>query len=158
MSTVARESVGHRTSARSTTATDWGLFVVRLVLGIIFFAHGAQKVLGWWAPEGHGGLAALAVGAEKMGIPVFLMYVDAFTEFLGGIMLIVGLFSRLAAAGLVISMLVAIAKVHGGNGFFAGGGGYEFNLALIAMSLAVLIAGPGRIGLGDWEGRLLAKK
>lgn len=139
------------------TANDWGIFIVRLVLGIIFFMHGSQKVFGWFG--GHT-LAASAAGMEHMGIMLPLAYLSIFTELIGGILCIIGLFTRLAGIGLFIDMIVAVAMVHFKNGFFIMGGpgpGYEFNVALIAMSLAVAVAGPGALRFADWEGALLVK-
>jgi putative oxidoreductase len=132
----------------------WALTVVRLILGIIFFAHGAQKVLGAF---GGPGLAGTVGFMTQSGIPAPLAYAAAFTEFLGGICLILGVLSRFWAAGLTIVMLVAIAKVHFANGFFAPKG-FEYPLALIGLSLAVIIGGPGRAAIADWETKVLSKK
>jgi len=124
------------------------MLVVRLALGAIFFAHGAQKVMGWF---GGPGLDATVQFMGDQGIPAPLAYLAAFTEFLGGIGLIFGVLSRLAGLGLLVVMLVAIVKVHLANGFFASDSGYEFNLALAAMSLGIVLGGPGALALGDWE-------
>lgn len=155
-------SITHPTTSASVTArvaaTDWALLVLRFALGIIFFAHGAQKAFGWFGGPGMDG----AIGfMGQMGIPTPMVYVAVYTELLGSLALLFGVFSRIAAVGLIVNMLVAIAKVHFANGFFMGGSsgpGYEFNLALIAMSLAVLISGPGRLAITDWEGRIFGKR
>ena len=130
------------------TYPSWSLLVIRLGLGIIFFAHGAQKVLGWFG--GHGLKGTIGYFQQALKIPPALTVLDALTEFLGGIALIVGFLGRPTAVGLIIVMLVAIAKVHGANGFFINwamqpgkGHGFEMNFALIAMALAVLIGGAG---------------
>jgi putative oxidoreductase len=130
------------------TYPSWSMLVIRLALGIIFFAHGAQKVFGWFG--GHGLKGTIGYFQQALKIPAPLTVLDALTEFLGGVALIVGFLARPAAAGLIIVMLVAIAKVHGANGFFINwamqpgkGHGFEMNFALIAMALAVLIAGAG---------------
>ena len=136
-------------------AVDIALFIVRLALGAIFIAHGGQKMFGWF---GGRGLEATVTGMAGMGIPAALGYLAAFTEFFGGIAVIIGLLSRLASVGLAVTMAVAIAMVHGKNGFFLSDQGFEYNLALIAMALAVAIAGPGRIALSDWEGRFLGRR
>lgn len=144
-------------TATGITATDAALLVLRIALGVIFFAHGAQKMLGWF---GGNGLAATVQGMSQGGIPVPLVYVAVFTEFFGGLAVIVGALTRLASLGLFVTMLVAIFKVHLANGFFmngAGGAGIEYNVALAAMSLALVLAGPGRIALGDWEPRFLRR-
>jgi putative oxidoreductase len=143
--------------AASITATDVALFIIRVTLGVIFFAHGAQKAFGWWG--GHG-LEATVDFFASTGIPPVLAYAAIFTELLGGLALIVGVLSRLAGVGLAIVMLVAMIRVHLPHGFFLGegGGGIEFTLALFAMALGVAIAGPGKLALADLEGRLLARK
>jgi putative oxidoreductase len=129
------------------TYPSWSHLVVRLALGAVFFAHGGQKVFGWF---GGGGLRGTIAGFRGMGIPPAASALDAFVEFLGAVAMIVGLLVRPAAVGLIVVMLVAIAKVHARHGFFlnfAGtpgkGHGFEFNFALIAMALAILIGGAG---------------
>ncbi len=129
------------------TFPSWSHLVVRLALGIIFFAHGAQKVFGWF---GGPGLSQTIAGFRQMGIPPAATAVAAFIECLGGLTMIVGFLTRPAAVGLIAVMLVAISKVHVRNGFFLNwsmapgkGHGYEFNLALIAMAVSILIGGAG---------------
>lgn len=133
------------------TYASWSHLVVRVVLGVVFFAHGAQKTFGWF---GGGGLTAAVNGFRQMNIPPAATVLAAFVECFGGLALIVGLLVRPAAAGLIVVMLVAIAKVHGKNGFFLNfyltpgkGHGYEFNLALIGMALSVLIGGAGALSI-----------
>ena len=132
------------------TYPSWSLLVVRLGLGVVFFAHGAQKVLGWFG--GHG-LRATMNAFQGMGIPPAAAAAAAFVELLGGCGMLTGLLARPAAVGIIIVMLVAIAKVHGRHGFFlnlgvAGKGpGFEFNFALIVMALAVLVGGAGVLSL-----------
>lgn len=146
----------------SITATDAGLLVLRLGLAIIFFAHGAQKLLGWWGGPGLAGTVQfMTTGA---GIPAPLAYLAIFTEFFGALALFAGVFTRLASLGLFVTMLVAGLKIHLANGFFMNWSavagqqeGYEYNLALAAMALALVLTGPGRIALGDWEAKLLRR-
>jgi len=133
------------------TYASWSHLVVRLGLGIVFFAHGAQKTFGWFG--GHG-LSATIGGFRQMNIPPAATALAAFIECFGGLALIVGLLARPAAVGLILIMLVAVAKVHGRNGFFLNfamtpgkGHGYEFNLALIAMALSILIGGAGALSV-----------
>jgi putative oxidoreductase len=132
------------------TFPSWSLLVVRLGLGVIFFAHGSQKVLGWFGGPGLGGTVKMFRG---MGVPPAAAVLAAFIEFLGGLGMIVGLLARPAAVGIIVIMLVAIAKVHGQHGFFLNlgvpgkGPGFEFNFALITMALAVLIGGAGILSL-----------
>lgn len=125
----------------------YALTIVRVVLGVIFLMHGGQKVLGWY---GGLGLAGTVDAMTQMGLPTVVVYVDIFTEFLGGIALIFGLLSRLAAFGIMCMMIGAVVTVHWKNGFFINwfmvpnmGHGYEYNLALIAMSLSIIIGGGG---------------
>lgn len=140
-------------------AQDIGLLVLRLGLGIIFFLHGSQKVFGWFGGHPLDQSVAFMV---SMHIAAPLAYLSIFTELLGGAFLIFGILSRLAGVGLAINMVVAIALVHFKNGFFMSGGpggpGYEYNIALIAMALAIAIAGPGTVALADWEGHAVGKR
>jgi len=130
-----------------STYPSWSHLVVRLAVGIIFFAHGAQKVFGWFG--GHG-LSATIAGFRQRNIPPAATVLAAFIECFGGLAMIVGFLARPSGLGLVAVMLVAIAKVHGRNGFFLNmmmtpgkGHGYEFNLALLAMALSIVIGGAG---------------
>jgi putative oxidoreductase len=126
---------------------------VRITLGVIFFMHGGQKVLGWF---GGGGLAATVTGMTGMGLPAPAVYAVCFGEFLGGIGLIVGCLSRVAAAGVTIIMVGAVVFVHWKNGFFINwfmvpdkGHGFEYNLALIGMGLAIVLGGPGKCAIDN---------
>jgi putative oxidoreductase len=133
------------------TYPSWSHLVVRLALGIVFFAHGAQKVLGWF---GGPGLRGVVAAMKPMGVPAPLAVLAAFTEFLGSLAMFVGLLARPAALGLAVVMAVAIATVHAKHGFFLNmhlipgkGHGVEFNLALLAMALSILIGGAGILSL-----------
>lgn len=121
------------------------LSLLRFALGLIFFMHGAQKVLGWF---GGPGLEATVGMMTKNGMPAVLAYLVSFGEFLGGIALMVGFLSRIAAIGIAIIMAGAIITVHGRHGFFLPQG-FEYNLALIAMSLGVMIGGGGCLSLDN---------
>jgi putative oxidoreductase len=130
---------------------SWSHLVVRVVLGIVFFAHGAQKTFGWFG--GHG-LSATIGGFRQMNIPPAATALAAFTECFGGLALIVGFLARPVAVGLILVMLVAIAKVHAKNGFFLNftmapgqGHGYEYNLVLVAMALSIVIGGAGALSI-----------
>jgi putative oxidoreductase len=167
MSVVTTE---HNTAARpattqtavrpaAVTGTDGALLVLRLALAAVFIAHGGQKLFGLFGGPGLAGTVQFMGG---MGIPAPLAFLAVFTEFFGGLALIVGAFTRLASLGLFVTMLVATVKVHLANGFFlmtpgGKGVGYEYNMVLLAVTLALVLAGPGRIALGDWEPRLLAR-
>lgn len=128
------------------TQAGYGLTVLRIVAGITFAAHGAQKLFGWF---GGYGLAGVAQWMESIGLaPGYLMALLAGgAEFFGGLALIVGLLARPAAAVLAVTMVVAIVTVHLSNGFFMSNNGYEFALALLAISLAVMIEGAGKLSL-----------
>ena len=118
---------------------DLALLSVRVIAGIIFMAHGAQKLFGAFGGPG------LDPIVQMLGPVAYLVAVG---EFFGGLGLIVGFLSRFSAASLIVIMIGAIAKVHGQHGFFLGAQpGYEFNLALIGLLLPVLIAGPGHLAL-----------
>ncbi|HYB74050.1 MAG TPA: DoxX family protein [Candidatus Sulfotelmatobacter sp.] len=130
------------------TYSSWSLLIVRIFLGVIFFAHGAQKVFGWFG--GHGLRGTIGYFRQALGVPPALAVLAAFTECFGGVAVGVGFLARPAALGLIAVMLVAIAKVHGRHGFFLNmaqtpgiGHGIEFNFALIGMALAVLVGGAG---------------
>jgi putative oxidoreductase len=138
------------------TSDSWAITIVRVILGVIMFAHGSQKVLGWFGGHGLKGTTGYFV---SIGIPLPVAYLVCFTEFLGGISLVLGLFTRIAALGVAAVMVGAIVKVHLPNGFFMNwdlapgkGHGFETNLALLAMALACVIAGGGALSID----RLLA--
>uniref|UniRef100_A0A372IRH9 DoxX family protein n=2 Tax=Paracidobacterium acidisoli TaxID=2303751 RepID=A0A372IRH9_9BACT len=114
--------------------------VARLALGAIMIAHGFQKIF----PKGS--LYHFTQMVGHMGLPVWLGYVAAFTEFFGGVILVLGLLTPIAAAGVVIDMTVAILKVHLRHGL-TGPGGFEFPLAVFALALVVLAIGPGYLAV-----------
>jgi len=128
------------------TQAGYGLTVLRIVAGLTFAAHGAQKLFGWF---GGYGLEGVGQWMESIGLsPGYWMALMAGSaEFFGGLALIVGVLARPAAALLAVTMLVAIITVHLANGFFMSNNGYEFALALLAMSLAVVIEGAGKLSL-----------
>jgi putative oxidoreductase len=124
-------------------AVDLSLLVVRVVAGVIFAAHGAQKLFG--AFGGRGLSAMVQPPPDGMGL---LGYPVSIGEFFGGLGLIVGFLTRFSAASLIVIMIGAIAMVHGKNGFFQSAGGFEYNLALIGLLLPTFLAGPGRYSIG----------
>jgi len=138
------------------TYPSWAPIFARLTLGIIFFAHGSQKLLGWFGGSGWSGTIQFF---EQSGVPPFLAGLLIITEFFGGIAIILGFFTRLAALGLTIAMLVAIFKVHLQNGFFLNwfnvpnmGHGIEYSLALIGLSLSLLVWGAGNLSVDQMVG------
>ena len=128
------------------TRAGFGLTAIRIVVGIIFAAHGAQKLFGMF---GGYGIAGTAQYMESLGLaPGQLMAILAGgTEFFGGLALIIGLLVRPAALGLTFLSLVAIFSVHIHNGLFMANNGYEFALALLGGSVAVLIEGAGKLSI-----------
>ncbi len=134
------------------TTNSTAPLLLRLALGVIFFAHGAQKVLGWFGGFGLAGTTGYF--HQALGIPIAVGYLVAFVEFLGGISLVLGLIARPFALAIFIEMIVATIMVHLPVGFFmnwgaqAGRGeGFEFNIILIAASLALFLLGPGLYSL-----------
>ena len=125
--------------------------IVRFTLGVIFLAHGAPKVLGWF---GGYGLKSTVGYLSSIGLPVPIAYAVCFFEFFGGIGLTLGLLTRASALAVIVVMVGAIAKVHWPSGFFINwaltpgkGHGVEANLAYIAMAAACLLAGGGALAL-----------
>ena len=114
------------------------LLALRVVLGAIMIAHGYSKVFG--------GLSEHVHHVSNLGLPGWLAYLSAAAEFFGGILVIAGLFTRLAALAILINMSVAIWKVHWKNGLL-GQGGYQFPLALAAIAFALIFFGAGSIAL-----------
>ncbi len=130
----------------SVISTDLALALVRVVVGLVLAAHGAQKVLGVW---GGPGLAGWTQGLSRMGMrpPAFWAWVSAFAELAGGIALALGFLLPLVAAALTIQMAVAIARAHWGKGFWNSKGGIEFPFTLGAIAAINGIAEPGAYSL-----------
>ena len=136
---------------RSPSSVDFGLLLFRLALGAVFIAHGGQKMFGWWGGKG---LEATVNGMAEGGIPLALGYLAAFTEFFGGIAMVIGLLSRLAGLGLAITMAVAVFKVHFADGFFE----YEFPLVLMLLAFGLMLTGPGKLAISDLEAHLFRRR
>ena len=134
-----------------STSNDFVLTIVRLALGVTFFMHGAQKMLGWFG--GYGFHATMGTFTHYLGIPAPLAFLAICAEFFGGLGLLVGLLSRIAALGIMVNMLVAIATVHHVNGFFMNwtgqqkGEGFEFHILAIALAIVVLVKGSGAVSI-----------
>lgn len=138
-------SILQSTWVKKTLATDesWGSLALRVPIGIIFAAHGAQKLFGWFG--GHG-LEGTAGWMESIGLaPGMLMaFLAGAGEFFGGVLLILGLLTRPAALVTAFTMVVAIFVVHFEHGLFLANNGYEFGLALLAASVALFFYGGGK--------------
>ena len=115
------------------------LVALRLVLGIIMVGHGYGKVF-------HGGLAQHVARVSSLGLPGWWAYLSAFAEFFGGILVIVGLFTRFFSLAIMLDMIVAIWKIHWKNGLF-GKGGYELTLTLATIAFALILFGAGPIAI-----------
>jgi putative oxidoreductase len=130
-----------------STQHDIVITLLRLTLGIVFFPHGAQKVLGWFGGYGFGGTMGYFTG--KLGIPAVFAFLAILAEFAGSLGLIVGFMSRIAAFGIAATMVVAIFMAHLPHGFFMNwtggqaGEGFEYHLLAIGLAIAIMIRGAG---------------
>jgi putative oxidoreductase len=141
------------------TNANWVLTVLRVVLGLVIFAHGAQKMLGWFG--GYGFSGTMGFFTKSMGIPAPFAFLAICAEFFGGLGLILGLLTRIAAFGVGVNMLVAVATVHWKHGLFANwtgaqkGEGFEFHLLALAIVTAIIVQGAGALSLDQVIYRLL---
>jgi putative oxidoreductase len=131
---------------------QWAPVALRLPLGVIFFAHGAQKLLGWFG--GYGWHGTMQYFTQSLHIPAPLAAIAILAEFFGGLALVAGVFTRWAALLTAVEMLVAAILVHLPNGFFLNwmnqpnrGHGIEYNIALIGAALALALLGGGRLSI-----------
>src|SRR5262245_2695489 len=133
--------------ANDETLRAYGVMLIRLMVGVIFAMHGAQKLFVF----GHAGVAG---GFGQMGIPVadLTAWIVTMVEFLGGIALILGLGTRIVAIPLIVNMLGAITFVHLKNGFFLPNG-YEFALTLLVLNAGLVLTGSGALALDNLIGR-----
>ena len=133
------------------TSDDPMLAVLQLALGVVFFAHGAQKVLGWFGGVGYP--KTMGFFEHTLGVPAVFAVLAILAEFLGGIGLILGFLTRIAAFGIAINMIVAVALVHAANGFFMNwfgtkrGEGFEFHMLAIAMAFFMMVHGAGAFSI-----------
>ncbi len=119
-----------------------GLLILRIVVGLLFVGHGAQKLFGWFGGHGMAGQIGMMGKLGMSPAPVWA-WINALGEFLGGLGFLFGLLSPLAVVGLLGSMIVAIVKVHWAKGVWNTGGGFEFPLTLAAVAFVVGLTGPG---------------
>lgn len=125
---------------------DWGILVLRLALGIMFMAHGLQMAFGLF---GGSGVKAFSQMLSGLGfVPaMFWAYIGAYTVLIGGLLVIVGVQTRLAAILLLIFILTAGIRVHLGKGFFLSNGGFEYTFIIAAICLALILLGPGKFSI-----------
>ena len=139
------------------TSNDWTLTILRLAAGIMIFPHGLQKTFGWF---GGAGFSAQMAGFERGHIPAVFAFIAIMAEFLGGLGLLFGALTRIAAFGLAADMIVAVYLLHWRNGLFMNwtghqqGEGFEFHILVIAMAIVLMARGGGAASVD----RALAKK
>jgi putative oxidoreductase len=130
------------------TNDDTATMILRVLLGVVFFPHGMQKLLGWFGGYGFDGTMGFFTGT--LGIPAIFAFLAIIAEGLGALGLITGFLTRLSALGIGVNMVVAVLMLHLQNGFFMNwsgkqaGEGYEYHLLVIAMSIVLLIKGGGK--------------
>jgi putative oxidoreductase len=142
------------------TTNDPVFTVIRLVLGLVFFAHGAQKMLGWFGGYGFSGsLSAFSTS----GMPMLLALFVILTEFFGSVALICGAFARVASGAIALLMVGAIAMVHAHFGFYMNwfgqqkGEGFEYHLLAIGLAVAVLVRGAGSFSVDGLLSKRMAQ-
>lgn len=140
------------------TSDDTATMVLRVLLGVVFFPHGMQKLLGWFGGPGFEGTMGFFTGT--LGIPVIFAFLAIIAEGLGALGLITGFLTRLSAFGIAVNMAVAVYMLHWQNGFFMNwfgkqaGEGYEYHLLVIAIAIALIIKGGGKLSVD----RIVAEK
>jgi putative oxidoreductase len=135
-------------SGNFSFAVSLALLLIRLSLGATFIYHGGQKCFGWFGGSGIEGFSHFLASQHLPVLPsVVWAWMAAGGEFGGGVLVLLGFLARLASIPLIVTMLVAIATVTGGKGFSMLEGGYEVNVAFIAMAAAILLGGPGLVSV-----------
>ncbi|GGA71636.1 oxidoreductase [Neiella marina] len=146
-----------KTLIQTLASSNAGLapLALRIPVGIIFAAHGSQKLFGWF---GGYGLEGTGQWMDSIGLsPGYLMALLAGgAEFFAGLFILFGLLTRPSALVLAVTMIVAIFSVHIGNGLFMANNGYEFGLALLAASASLLLSGSGRFAIDQTIAKRLA--
>jgi putative oxidoreductase len=133
------------------TDNDTATMILRVLLGVVFFPHGMQKLLGWFGGYGFGGTMGFFTGT--LGIPAVFAFLAIIAEGLGALGLITGFLTRISAFGIGFNMAVAVLMLHFQNGFFMNwsgkqaGEGFEYHLLVIAMSIVLIIKGGGKWSL-----------
>lgn len=141
------------------TTNDGALSLLRVALGVVMFAHGAQKLLGWFG--GYGVAGTTGFFQQALGIPFAVAMLVIVAEFFGSLGLIFGFLTRLSAAGIAAVLLGAVYFVHGQVGFFmnwtgtASGEGFEFHILAIAIAAALAVRGGGALSVDRWLARFV---
>lgn len=136
------------------TTADWPGFVLRMTAGLIMLPHGLQKTLGLFGGSGY--VPTMKYFTETMRLPWIVSFLVIFIELFGSFGLVVGIFSRVWAAGLIIVMAGAIITTNGRNGLFMNwygtqsGEGYEYHLMFIGICIAILITGSGKFSIDQF--------
>ncbi|TFE27886.1 DoxX family protein [Cohnella luojiensis] len=125
---------------------EWGILLLRVVIGLLFAGHAMQKLAGWFGGYGLGGTGGFF---ESIGIKPgrTMALLAGLAELAGGLLIAFGLLTPLGAALIVLTMLIAIVKVHGKNGLWNTQSGYEYNLVLAVVAVAIAMIGPGDYSL-----------
>jgi putative oxidoreductase len=140
------------------TNDDTAIMILRVLLGVVFFPHGMQKLLGWFGGYGFGGSMGFFTGT--LGIPAFFAFLAIIAEGLGALGLLTGFLTRLSAFGIAVEMAVAVYMLHWQNGFFMNwfgnqkGEGFEYHILVIAIAIALIIKGGGKWSVD----RIIAEK
>ncbi|AIW21531.1 DoxX family protein [Vibrio coralliilyticus] len=133
----------------------YSALVLRIPVGIIFMAHGAQKLFGWFGGYGLEGTGQW-MASIGLGPGVLMAFLAGSAEFFGGLFILLGLLTRPASIALAFTMLVAIFSVHFENGLFMSNNGYEFGLALMAASVSLALSGSGKTAVDQFIAKKLA--
>ena len=132
------------------TQDEYSLALARVVLGLVFFAHGAQKMLGWF---GGSGFSSNISDFAKFGMPTAVALFAIFVEFFGSLSLLFGLLSRVAAFVIIVEMVGAVLTIHIHNGFFMNwmgrqkGEGVEYHLIAVALAFLIMVRGAGALSV-----------
>ena len=148
MKALLKKSIKKSIKKLIKTESGYSTLALRIPIGIIFMAHGAQKLFGWF---GGYGLEGTGGWMESIGLaPGFIMALMAGSaEFFGGLFILLGLLTRPAALALSFTMVVAIFSVHFTNGLFMSNNGYEFGLALLAACVSLAFSGAGKLAVDN---------
>lgn len=142
------------------TDNSWAQLFIRLLVAVVIFPHGAQKLLGWF---GGRGFSATLAGMTGMGIPAVVVLMIIAAESIGALMIAAGFLTRIAAGGLLLVMLGAIV-IHWPYGFFMNWGGknpgegFEYHLLVVGIAASLVVAGAGRLSVDRWLSERLGKR